>query len=287
MDVTAKTLEKFREDMADRGLVERTQDVYCGIVARCARAPKGMTSRLKEDLSPKYLRLMRAALLAWAMFAEDADLLLKVKRLRLPPAQRVKPKVPFARDEWRDLVERVRGAKVDAPIRAVLFIIAVRGLRISDGLRIRRSDVRDALRTGRLSFEAKGRKRLEYDAAPIQEALRELAAIPGKWERVTDLIVTPACRQTSPARRGKLAYKRVDRALRRIAKGIPGVHAHRFRRTYATEFLRKLHGDPVAMLRLQQHMGWARPDTAMQYVDAVSREKNDQVGNDLAKEILG
>jgi len=292
MDVTPKTLQSFRESLAERGLGERTQDVYAYVVGACARHPKGMAARLTDgDLSPKYLRLNRAALLAWATFSEDASLLLKVKRIRLPAAERQKAKVPFRTADWKKMVHAVRDEESLSPaMRAALFLVIVRGLRASDALRIKRTDVQAALRTGRLSFEAKGRKRIEYDAKPIREALEMLMAEKPYWTRVSDLIVTWRCK-TDGTKRVIAAYKRLDREIRAMgeAAGVDGVHAHRFRRTYATAFLLhpKLKADPQAMFRLQHHMGWAKVETAMQYVYAVSRAENDAVGNDLLQEIVG
>jgi integrase len=48
---------------------------------------------------------------------------------------------------------------------------------------------------------------------------------------------------------------------------IEGVYPHRLRRTYATEYLRSMAGDPEAVVKLMQHMGWSNIATAMEYVN--------------------
>lgn len=289
MNVTPKTLEAFRASLAERGLSENTMRLYSCLVAACARDPHGMTARLTEgDLAAKSLRANKAALRAWGDFAGDTVLVAKVKKIRLPPAVRAKPKIPFEHATWKALIQRIRtSAELEPAVRAALFLIAVRGLRVSDALRIKRTEVMSALRTGTLSFEAKGRRRNEYDAEPIREALRELAEIRGTWVRVSDLIVTDRC-ITDGAKKNAAAYKCVDRALRTLAKKmkIRDVHAHRFRRTYATQFLKNLGPDPQAVLKVMAHVGWSNVQTAMGYVDAVNREELNKVGSDLTKDLL-
>jgi len=292
MDVTTKTLAQFRESLADRGLSEGTQRLYTVLVHACAEHPGGLTARLLDDsLAAKSRRTNRAALLAWCDFADDEKLAKRVRRIKLPPAVRKKPKIPFELEQWRGLVKAIRSDKSlerDPAMRAALLLVALRGLRMADALRVRRADVLYALRSGRFAFYAKGNRRLEYDAAPIKEALVALSDIKGKWETVEDLIVTDRCRSTGHAKR-QAAYVQMDRALRRIAKkaGVRDVHGHRFRRTYAANFLRALGPDPNALSKLVQHVGWTNIQTAAGYVDAVNREELDQVGSKMTKEILG
>jgi len=291
MDVTSKTLAQFRESLADRGLSEGTQRLYTVLVHACAEHPKGMTARLVDNkLAAKSRRSNRAALLAWCAFADDDKLAKRVRGIKLPPAVRQKPKIPFEIEQWRRLVQEIRTDKAldrDPAMRAALLLVALRGLRMADALRVRRADVLHALRTGRFAFYAKGNRRLEYDAAPIKECLVWLKHINRDWETVEDLLAEMS--EVDGVARRHMAYMRMHRALSRIAKKvrIRDVHGHRFRRTYAVNFLKMLGPDPMAMQKLVTHVGWASIATASGYVDAVNREELDQVGSKMTKEILG
>jgi integrase len=287
--VTPETLRRFRESLLEQGLSDGSARLYAVLVERCARDgrdARGMVTRLTgHDLAPKSLRNNRSALMAWATFAEDAPLLLKVKRIRLPPPLRSKPKIAITPDEWKGIVRAIQDSDESPAMRAVLFLMAVRGFRVGDVLRLRRGDITAALRTGRLSFTAKGRKRLEYDATPIRPALIELADHRG-WEVVEDLIVGPHCRSEGFNRR-HAASCRVREALTRItADAGTKVNPHDLRRMYALSFLRRLGKDPQALQKLSMHVGWAGIQTAALYVDEVSRDELDQVGNQMAEELL-
>jgi integrase len=292
MDVTSKTLEKFRESLAERGLAEGTQRLYVVLVRACAEHPRGITARLiDDDLAAKSRRSNRAALLSWASFTDDDALAKKVKRIKLPPPTRAKPKIPFDHEQWRRLVKEIRTNKTldDEPaIRAALLLVAMRGIRMSDALRVRRVDVMSALRTDRFAFFAKGQRRIEHSAGPVKEALVALSRIKEPWVVVEDLLVSDRCKSNGYAKR-HTAYIRMDRALRHLAKkcGIRDVHGHRFRRTYATAFIKALGPDPLALQKLVAHVGWTSITTASGYIDAVNREELDKVGADLTNNILG
>lgn len=294
MDVTPDNLVRFRESLVERGMSAGTVDLYALLVRTCARHPKGLLGRLVDaDLAPKSLHANRAAIMAWARFAEDDELERKLKRMRLPPSVRVNPKTEFATGLWRDLAAGVRADRTLPPaMRATLLLITVRGLRCSDALRVRRAEVATALRTGRLGFEGKGRRRQDYDVRPIREALELLHAQKGDWVLVEDLLVSRRCRASGAARR-KMAAQAVRRSLLKIALKIApddarggSVYPHRFRRTQATEFLRRMKGDPQALPKLMTYMGWSSMATALQYVDAVDKDQLDNVGNDMAKDLL-
>jgi integrase len=292
MDVTPKTLEKFRESLEERGLADGTQRMYVVLVRACAEHPRGMTARLIDDsLAAKSRRANRAALLSWAGFADDDALAKRVKRIKLPPPTRAKPKIPLEHAQWRRLVHEIRTSKTldDNPaLRSALLLVAMRGIRMSDAIRVRRVDVISALRTDRFAFFAKGNRRIEHSAAPVKEALVALSKIREQWVQVEDLLVTTKCKSTGYAKR-HAAYVRMDRALRQLAKkcGIRDVHGHRFRRTYATAFIKALGPDPQALQKLVVHVGWTSITTASGYVDAVNREELDKVGADLTERILG
>jgi integrase len=164
-------------------------------------------------------------------------------------------------------------------MRHVLLIMAIRGFRSGDVLRMRRTEVLRALATGKLTYEGKGRKRIEFSAEPIRDQLQALAQIKG-WERVRDLL------GTGKSRRG--LSRKVWRAALRTAKGcgIPEMNPHRYRHTVATQFLAELAGDPNAIVKLQKWMAWESMGTAARYVDQISTDELDRIGAGLVKNLL-
>jgi integrase len=279
--VTPAKLEAFRAWIIARGRTEGTAALYVKNV-RAAGKQTPITKRLQEDLAPLTLRTNKAALAAWAKYTKDTELAEILSDIKLPPARRQAVKIPLATEDWRELGKRFRDnpGKVKSVDAAVALIILRRGLRIGDALRIQRSEVIEALTSGTLSYVGKGGKRHEISAKAIRSQLEVLAA-QGNWKRVSDLVCPKATNPTSP-------HNRVRRAIERTAKAckLRGVHPHRFRRTYATVFLSRHEGDPQALMKLQQHMGWASLQTAAGYADAVNREQLADVGDKMVEDVL-
>jgi integrase len=285
VEITAKNLDKFKLWLRERGRSAGTADAYTTSLRSCAADPQGLTHRLVDsDLSPNSLRSNLAALRAWALFVGDPALTKRLGDIRLPPAKRVHTKQPLAMEAIRDLIRHLQTCaelsdrRGDA-MRQVLLIMAIRGLRSGDVLRLRRTEVVRALATGKLVYEAKGRKRLEFAAEPLRAQLQALADLKG-WDRVRDLIA----KSTNP----KVASVKVWRVVRRVAGkfGVADMNPHRFRHTFATRYLERLAGDPNAIIKLQRYMGWESPTTAMRYVDAVSQDSLDSIGADLVSDLL-
>ena len=289
MEISPRSLDKFRAWLAARGRNEDTIELYVGNLKKCAADPKGLTHRLVgKALSPNSRRTNKAALAAWARFSKDSELRDLLDEIRLPPARRVTAKVPHDLAEWKTFVGHLRTCPLrrrdlsvdDEAMRQVLLIVAIRGLRVGDVMRIRRADVHKALDSGVLSYVGKGAKRHEISAAPIRDQLEALSKV-GKWDRMSDLISTGKSR--------RCAHRKVGRQLAAVAKkaGIKGVYPHRFRHTFATQFLEQLKGDPNALVKLQQFMGWESVQTAARYVSHVSQEQLDTIGAGIIGGLLG
>ena len=260
-------LASFRSWLEDRGLTAGTVDVYLGDVKKAVEAG-GFIQRLRNDeLAPKTRRHILAAARRWADFDDDTHLTKQLKELRLPPANRKAAKVPISRDQLFEVIDEINRADyLDDAMRAVMLLMACRGLRCGDVLRLRRHEVDAALTTGTLSFEAKGRKQLEFKVLKtFRRPITMLAKIEGKWQQVDQLVAVHA----APKGRRKAAARAVERAMVKIGVrlGIFGLHPHRLRRTYAVEYLRTLKGDPEALVKLTQHMQWSSMATAMEYVN--------------------
>lgn len=278
MEITTPNLKAFREWLLDRGRAEGTAELYVKNLRRCAAAPR-LTARLLDGaLAPLTRRTNKAALVQWARFAKDAELAETVTAIKLPPARRVKPKIPLATEDWKRLVKHLATCKMPVAIKHVCLVIAKRGLRVSDALRITRAEVTSAIKTGVLSYLGKGAKRHEISAAPIRAQLDALAEIRG-WTELGDLI--SGGKQSASSNRIRRAFGQVGDDLK-----LDDVHPHRFRRTYARHYLEEHRGDPRALLKLQNHMGWANLNTAMSYADDVDRGELAAAGDKMAERLF-
>lgn len=265
MTATDPPIAAFRTWLERRGLAEGTVDVY--VRDTVAALDVGVCDRIRDpELAPKTRHRILAAVRNWAEFTDDAALTKELKRIRLPPSRRQGAKVPIARSHLFLVIDELAKADyIDGPTRASLGLMACRGFRCSDVLRILRSELVAATETSVLSFEAKGRKRLEWRMTAIWAPhIRTLAGADGDWNRVEDLISSGK----SSARR-KSAARALERALDEVgaACGVDGLHPHRLRRTYAVEYLRNMVGDPEALEKLKQQMGWSTIATALEYID--------------------
>lgn len=278
MDVTEKNLQAFRAWIVERGRADGTADLYVTNVRSCASDKRGMTGRLLVGrLAPNTMRGNLAALRAWGKFSRDQGLLDKLSDMRLPPARRVSSKPPLDFALWKKAVNHLMTCEMDEAMRQVLLMMALRGFRSGDILRMKRTEVVKAMDTGKLIYEGKGRKRIEISAAPIRKQLEALAKMPG-WVRVHDLIADVP----------ETARKKVWRASRRTAQqaGIKQMNPHRYRHTFATNYLQQLAGDPNAIIKLQRYMSWESIATASRYVDSVSQDELDTVGAGMVGDLL-
>jgi integrase len=293
MEITDRNLGKFRTWLLERGRVDGTADAYVTNLRSCAAERRGLTHRLVAGvLAPNTLRANLAALRAWATFGHDGELAKRLGDIRLPPARRIHTKNPLETRDLRRMVKHVTtcprtvrltghdSSRADEAMRQIILIMALRGFRSGDVLRIKRTEILRALSTGKLIYEGKGRKRIEFAIEPFRAPLERLGAMKN-WERVRDLITT----STNP----KVASVKVWRAARRAAAeiGIPEMNPHRFRHTFATRYLEQLRGDPNAIIKLQKFMGWESMNTAARYVDKVSHDELDAIGAALSAEISG
>lgn len=281
MEISDKNLAKFRGWLVERGRSDDTASLYISNVRSCASDKGGLTHRLVAGkLAPNTLRTNLAALRSWASYGKDTELLARLGDIRLPPARRVRTKLPLELEDWRRVVRHLQSCKMkNEAMRHVLLIMALRGFRSGDVLRMRRTELARSLDTGKLVYEGKGRKRIEVAVAPIRPQIEGLLEFKG-WERVGNLLGTSAIK--------KVISKKVWRAARRTAKkiGIFEMNPHRYRHTFATNYLKQLQGDPNAIIKLQKYMGWESMATAARYVDSVSQDELDVIGAGLVSGLL-
>jgi integrase len=269
----------FRDWLGEFGLSPGTIDVYARDVDIANGTGPGLIARLRDDeLAPKTRRRILASARRWAEYTKNTRLTEQLKRLRLPPPRRKAAKVPLAREQLFALIDELGKGDLEAPMRGVIGMMACRGFRCGDVLRLRRTELDAARAGGTLSYEAKGRRRIEFKLLKTyRRYLVQLADAPGDWDRVCDLIAPGG--EDAFKKRMRAAAKAVERELVKLGTraGIGSLHPHRLRRTYAVEYLRSMHGDPEALIKLTQHMQWASMATAMEYVDHARGAELDDV----------
>ena len=267
-----KQLDGFKGWLKSRARGAGTVASYVAEAVAANCTSDGWKRRVLDDnLAPKTRHRIRAAGRQWADFIGDVQLDKDLKAIKLPVARRVTAKVPISHEQLFSVVDELaRADYLEPPMRATLGILACRGLRCGDVLRIRRTELVAAVETQVLAFEGKGQKRLEFPLVPAFGVhVAALAALPGTWSRVEDLIAPGSKPESKPEAHRKSAAKAVERALDAVAAKcqIRGMHPHRLRRTYAVEYLAQLAGRPDAVELLRQHMQWEDVTTAMEYVN--------------------
>ena len=268
-------LDGFSAWITRRGREPGTAEVYVSNVRLAFEHEDGFLGRLQDrSLSPKTRHLAMAALRSYARYSEDMKLLRELEDMKLPPARRVRPKLPLSHDVWAELREAIDDdEKLTEPMRAVLGLLAVRGFRVGDALRLTRREVQESLKSKVLNYEAKRHERIEWGIKLFKRYLEILLAESG-WKTVTDLI-SPRSRSVKSAR--KNVYRAIKRVAERVGIDFTHLHPHILRRTVAVNFLEKV-GDVNSM---RDWMAWRSMNTAMQYVDHSQRIRHDKIEETL------
>lgn len=279
VEINERSLDEFETWLLERGRAQVTADAYRSNVELADADARGITGRLLDkSLSPNTRRLSRASLASWADFTEDLALAKRLKQIKLPPPRRITPKIPMSREEWSRLMKHVATVDDNPACGHVTQLMALRGMRVGDVIRLERKELASARSSGRLIYVGKGEKRQDLAAEPVMTVIEALLKMKGgRWKTVGELV--------SERGSDKVRTNRVRRYLSRCAKhvAVHGVYPHRLRRSYATYFLAELSGDPAAAVKLQRHLGWSNLATAMAYVDAVDTGELDTV----AERMLG
>jgi len=273
------TLEEFHGHLLRSGLGKSTADTYVANVRRAFDEYEDPVEKLVDRrLSPNYLHTIRASLRAWADFSDDAGLTadLSKKSIRLPPALRQKEKPPLTKQQWIDLREEIEDSdRLADPVRGELGMLVNRGFRCGDVLRLKKTEVQNALSSGVLDYEGKGRKRLTFTVAKHWRPYLAIFADYDDWERVEDLVAPYSHPDTRRASGGKAIARELEGCGNSI--GISDLNPHLLRHTYATQYYR-ICKDPE---KLRAHMQWASIETAMRYVREDNREELDSIAESM------
>jgi integrase len=278
-----KDLKGFKEWMVARGRDPDTADNYVADLLPMLQHPSGPLGRLRErNLSPNTLRRFKASLSAWAKYTDDEILKEKLSDFTLPPAERVTIQKPLTKEQWKALLNGIDNAVEHKPaIRCAIALMAIRGFRIGDVLRLKRTEVADALRTNIVTFYGKRRSITRWDVSNFRKYLATLLDKEG-WETLAQLISPNSVKSPD-----KAAEKAVSMAFKKISKDLgfdpKEVHPHTLRRTYAVYYLEAVKGD---LEKLRAHMNWKDIATAARYVDFADHEKLNAVATDMMKDMM-
>lgn len=272
----------FTAYLERRGLAEGTVELYTSHVEQDG----GGLDRLRaRSLAPKTRRLILGAFRAYGRYlkskpatAKKGDALLaELSDIKLPAPVRKRVQKPLPRAVFDALREQIdTSPSIDDPMRVELGIMANRGIRRGDVLRLDKKTAASALKTGTMSYEVKGGRFLEFGV--ISTYRRYLELLVDVWQpkavTLSDLI--------APSE--KSAKLRIGRALRRVAREIDvevdqeDVRPHVLRRTYATLFYEACGRDVRALMK---HMQWQQLQTAYSYIDYIEHEHLDDVAEQM------
>jgi integrase len=256
---------------------ERSATKYCQIIRRWIENPVAFERKISASgHAPSYRRNLVAAVRAWAKYQEDHELASRFDDVRLPPPVPQDQREPFLRDDWFTILDTIEG--LDDPRRSVCALIALRGIRCGDVLRLERRDIARAIDSGTLSFESKGQRWQHFSATPLLASLRRLDEM--EWRggrRVRNLVCPRSLDEDAQESAGRAIRRAFDGLADELGMKREDLYAHRFRHTYATLYLQEMQGDPEAVFKLQSQMGWARLETAASYLRRSRRDELDEV----------
>lgn len=283
MSQTSIDLREYASWLRRRGRADSTIEQYRRLLGRLLTLDDPASPLLNRCNSPMYRHSMAAALRSWADFANDGQLAARISDIRLPSRLRRGSRDPLDRAEWFRIIEAIENSQTLAPATtAALAMIATRGLRCGDVLRLERKALAEAKRTGVLQLVAKGERLIRVNAEPLTAAIGMLVS--RSWKEVVtvaDLVSPKSRRECSHASAARAIRRALDEVAKDHGMDRRDLYPHRFRHTYVHHFLGELRGDPEALVKVQQQMGWARMETAGSYMRRARQAELDAVESKL------
>jgi len=251
-------LDGFRAWLKSRGLRDATIRVYLGAV-RLAYQRKDPTRAVQATKTASRRQQLFSALKLYAKYKGNEKLLEKLAELPRPRSKAAPAKRPLSDQEWQDLLDSV--SEEEEPLRYVLQLLVLTGLRVSDILNIERRRVREGLETGTLDLSQKGGS---YRPYPVKGDVRTALAALMEWQwQILWNTVTEASHHA--------AYQATYRALKKCAVAAEldpkRVHPHLMRTTVLVQ-LYKLTKDILAVKKFAGHKDIRTTQGYLRYVDA-------------------
>ena len=274
---TASDYRKFHQWLLSRGRVTGTADLYVHHVAAAFDNYESPAQRVAAtSLAPKTRLAALSALLAWARWKDDRTLEKVLRDLKKPRDARESERPPLT-DQEREAFEKTIAKTANSSLAwAVVALMARRGFRVSDVLRLTRTQVQAAIRENVLRFKAKGSIMLRAPTKRFKHILGYLLSVP-KWQTVAEGI-SPTATNPMVAARAQVSRLVKDMAVQ-SGMAPEEMYPHRLRRTYAVRYLAAASGD---LTKLKAHMGWTSIATAALYSDWYSDQALEEIADKMA-----
>lgn len=270
-------LEKF--DLADyitylqsKGIRDRSIVEYVRHVRRALAAGGDLAAPLRAAKSASAWQGAFAAVLHYAAFTGQGDLREVLCKAVPCPKRPPRETEPVQEQDWQKAI--LAAQQQPDPLRSVLEVLLMSGLRINDVLQITREAANKVIQYGSVKITQKGGRIREW--APSEDTttpLQRLLALP-EWQTLQDLI--------APSH-WKTAQNRLRKALAIVCQnaGVAYANPHRYRHTMATE-MNEQGVDPRTM---QKILGHASLQTTMKYVHPSAKRQREAV-NSVLKRVL-
>jgi integrase/recombinase XerC len=255
------TLGRFLRDLAEHGMPLAASSITQEHVYRYL----GSFAHLSLDTRHRYFREVRC-FFSWLIEAGhlEASPFAHVRNVRLPN----KIVQPFTREDVKLLLAACPGEPAGVRDRAIIMTLLDTGLRVSELAQLNLDDVNLELMRLRV-LHAKGNKQrvASFSAASKRDLVRYLELRgdePGPLFCATDghgKLRTAAYLHSSG----------IKQMLRRLGRktGLPKVHAHRFRHTFATWAI----DQGARELDVQLLLGHSSPDMVRRYTSSYNAEQ--------------
>lgn len=210
-----------------------------------------LSDMMERGCSPVTVNNTRRVLSTFFQWLENEDIIRKspVKRTKALKEERGDKK-PFSDED----VAKMRRACTDVRDRAIFEMLLSSGMRVSELCGLNRADV--DVHERECEVLGKGSKRRTcYFSAEAELYLTEYLGA-----RTDDGEALFVARNQRGARLGKSSVEKMMRELGRRV-GVPNVHPHRFRRTFATNKLKR----GMRLEEIQQLLGHSNMDTTLIY----------------------
>jgi len=248
-------LDEYLAWLHDRGL-DKSAAQYGKVVRSWLVDSDAVLRKIRSrKYAPKYRHHLVNCIQSFARFGRDEELLAQLADIRLPPATALANRDPLTDEEFRGVREFV-DARMGDPRMAVVGIMAMRGLRCGDVLRLPEDAVHDALDTGELTYIGKGEKVHRCQVQHWRKYLESLATHP--WPargQVAHLLCPSSPRHKAQDSAGRMIRRAMDEIAMALDIDRAKLHPHRLRHTHADQFLRAVRDRPDALLLLRDHMG--------------------------------
>jgi len=246
-NLSRRTIKYYEETL--RKLLE-----YMGKPVRMIDASdirRALSWGIERGCSPVTVNNERRCLSTFFQWLENEDVIRKspVKRVKSLKEEKVDKK-PFSDEE----IERIRDSCNSIRAKAIVELLLSSGMRVSEMCGLDRDDIDLNSRECEVLGKGSKRRTCYFSAAAKLYIARYLG------ERVDD---NPALFVSANGRASRCKPGGIETMMRKIGKsaGVSNVHPHRFRRTFATNNLRR----GMRLEEIQQLLGHENMDTTLIY----------------------